>query len=35
MALLLVAGLAVADIATYASVRSFLFGRADDTGCLG
>jgi len=31
MALLLVAGLVVADVATYASVRSFLYGRADDT----
>jgi two-component system OmpR family sensor kinase len=31
MALLLVTGLLVADIATYASVRSFLFGRADAT----
>jgi len=31
MALLLVVGLAVADVAIYASVRSFLFGRADDT----
>ncbi len=31
MALLLVAGLLVADVATYASVRSFLYGRADDT----
>jgi two-component system, OmpR family, sensor kinase len=31
MAILLVAGLLVADIATYASVRSFLYGRADDT----
>ena len=29
MALLLVIGLAVADVVTYASVRSFLFGRAD------
>jgi two-component system OmpR family sensor kinase len=31
MALLLVAGLVVADVATYASVRSFLYGRADVT----
>jgi two-component system OmpR family sensor kinase len=31
MSLLLVAGLAVADVATYASVHSVLFGRADDT----
>jgi two-component system OmpR family sensor kinase len=31
MALLLVTGLAVADIATYAAVRSFLYGRADST----
>jgi two-component system OmpR family sensor kinase len=31
MALLLVTGLLVADIATYASVRSFLYGQADDT----
>ena len=31
MALLLVAGLAVADLATYASVRSYLFGQTDDT----
>jgi two-component system OmpR family sensor kinase len=30
-ALLLVTGLAVADVVTYASVRSFLYGRADDT----
>jgi two-component system, OmpR family, sensor kinase len=31
MALLLVTGLLVADVVTYASVRSFLYGRADDT----
>jgi two-component system OmpR family sensor kinase len=31
MALLLVIGLAVADVVTYASVRSFLYGRADST----
>ena len=31
MALLLVAGLLVADVVTYASVRSFLFGQADNT----
>ena len=31
MALLLAAGLLVADLATYASVRSFLYGRADAT----
>jgi two-component system OmpR family sensor kinase len=31
MALLLVTGLLVADIVTYASVKSFLFGRADAT----
>jgi len=31
MALLLVTGLVVSDIVTYASVRSFLYGRADDT----
>jgi two-component system OmpR family sensor kinase len=31
MALLLVVGLVVADVVTYASVRSFLYGRADDT----
>jgi two-component system OmpR family sensor kinase len=31
MALLLVTGLLVADLATYASVRSFLYGRADAT----
>jgi len=31
MALLLVIGLLVADLVTYASVRSFLFGRADST----
>jgi two-component system, OmpR family, sensor kinase len=31
MVLLLVTGLAIADIVTYASVRSFLLGRADDT----
>jgi two-component system, OmpR family, sensor kinase len=30
MAILLIAGLVAADIATYASVRSFLYGRADD-----
>jgi two-component system, OmpR family, sensor kinase len=30
MAILLVVGLGVADIVTYASVSSFLFGRADD-----
>ncbi len=31
MALLLVTGLLVTDLVTYTSVRSFLFGRADDT----
>jgi two-component system OmpR family sensor kinase len=31
MALLLVIGLLVADVVTYASVRSFLYGRADST----
>jgi two-component system OmpR family sensor kinase len=31
VALLLVIGLLVADVLTYASVRSFLFGRADST----
>ena len=31
MALLLVAGLLVADVVTYASVRSFLYGQADST----
>lgn len=31
LALLLVIGLLVADVVTYASVRSFLFGRADST----
>jgi hypothetical protein len=31
MAILLVVGLVVADVVTYASVRSFLYGRADDT----
>ncbi len=31
MALLLVIGLLVADVATYASVRSFLYGQADNT----
>ena len=31
MALLLVVGLVVADVVTYASVRSFLYGRADNT----
>ncbi|HEY2214428.1 MAG TPA: HAMP domain-containing sensor histidine kinase [Acidimicrobiales bacterium] len=31
MAVVLVIGLMVADIATYASVRSFLYGRADET----
>ncbi|HEX4176724.1 MAG TPA: methyl-accepting chemotaxis protein, partial [Acidimicrobiales bacterium] len=31
VALLLVIGLLVADIVTYASVRSFLYGRADST----
>jgi two-component system, OmpR family, sensor kinase len=31
MAIVLVIGLLVADIATYASVRSFLYGRADET----
>ena len=31
MALLLVAGLLVADVVTYAAVRSFLYGRADST----
>ena len=31
MALLLVIGLVVADLVTYVSVRSFLYGRADDT----
>jgi two-component system OmpR family sensor kinase len=30
MAILLVVGLGVADFVTYASVRSFLYGRADD-----
>ena len=29
MAILLVVGLGVADFVTYASVRSFLYGRAD------
>ncbi|HWE66988.1 MAG TPA: hypothetical protein VG298_10125, partial [Acidimicrobiales bacterium] len=31
VAVLLVVGLMIADFATYASVRSFLYGRADDT----
>jgi two-component system OmpR family sensor kinase len=31
LALMLVIGLVVADLVTYASVRSFLYGRADDT----
>jgi two-component system OmpR family sensor kinase len=31
MSVLLVAGLLVADIVTYVSVRSFLYGRADET----
>ena len=31
MALMLVIGLVVADVVTYASVRSFLYGRADAT----
>ena len=31
MALLLVIGLLVADVVTYASVRSFLYGQADNT----
>ena len=31
VALLLVIGLAVADVVTYASVRSFLYGQADNT----
>ena len=31
VALLLVVGLVVADVVTYASVRSFLYGQADDT----
>ena len=31
VALLLVIGLLVADVVTYASVRSFLYGRADST----
>ena len=31
MALLLVVGLLVADVVTYASVRSFLYGQADNT----
>ncbi|MGA2303360.1 MAG: HAMP domain-containing sensor histidine kinase [Acidimicrobiales bacterium] len=31
MSLLLVVGLVVADVVTYVSVRSFLYGRADDT----
>jgi len=31
MAILLVAGLLVTDLVTYVSVRSFLYGRADDT----
>jgi two-component system, OmpR family, sensor kinase len=31
MALLLVIGLVIADVVTYASVRSFLYGQADDT----
>jgi two-component system OmpR family sensor kinase len=31
MSILLVAGLLVADIVTYVSVRSFLYGRADET----
>ena len=31
VALLLVVGLLVADVVTYASVRSFLYGQADNT----
>ena len=31
MSILLVVGLLVADVVTYVSVRSFLYGRADDT----
>ena len=31
LALMLVIGLVVADVVTYASVRSFLYGRADAT----
>jgi two-component system, OmpR family, sensor kinase len=31
MSILLVAGLLIADVVTYVSVRSFLYGRADDT----
>ena len=31
VALLLVVGLLVADLVTYASVRSFLYGQADNT----
>ena len=31
MSILLVVGLVVADVVTYVSVRSFLYGRADDT----
>jgi two-component system, OmpR family, sensor kinase len=31
MSILLVAGLLIADIVTYVSVRSFLYGRADET----
>jgi hypothetical protein len=31
VALLLVIGLVVADVVTYASVRSFLYGQADNT----
>ena len=31
VALLLVIGLLVADVVTYASVRSFLYGQADNT----
>jgi two-component system OmpR family sensor kinase len=31
MSILLVIGLVVADVVTYVSVRSFLYGRADDT----
>ena len=31
MALLLVVGLLVADVVIYASVRSFLYGQADNT----
>ena len=31
MALLLVVGLLAADVVTYASVRSFLYGQADNT----